>query len=203
MLNNISATISAGLHVRSSAVSGIKTRSLWVLLFLLCIVSSRSASADPRPHFEEKITLESIKASDLGLSSSSLTAGEITVDSYGQAALPGLTAEMFSDPTKVTRKIDKLWEWKILKNKNEEIPYFTTEYIVIGSNGSRNTFSSSIDPSSTIGVSLEKKGVVVQEDKNNQWIVGESVELLLDLADVNRSGQYSGSISALVTISNY
>lgn len=204
MMKNSPEKLSAGPGLGSLA--GIRVRC-WMSALLLLVfqgVGALALHADPSPHFEDQIVLDSIRPYDLGISSLSPSVStEITLNGNGEGLMPGFDAEMTNESSTVIRQIERLWEWKILKNKNEEKPYITTEYTIAGSDGKLDTFSSSNDPSSELAVSLEKGGVAIIEDKNNQWVATEGVRLLLDLAKITRSGQYSGTICALITISKY
>ncbi|MBF0587130.1 hypothetical protein INT08_10720 [Prosthecochloris sp. N3] len=181
------------------------SRASALLLFLFTLFCSTPASADPSVTIiNKKISLDDIRLFETGLPGSggmAVNEGPVDLDisPYG-TAVDAVTMHPRQSilQTTVIRRIPDLWEWKALKNKHEDRPDVSVEYILRGGNGEQNVFSNTIDPSSTITVTVRPLANTVTE-KNNQWIFGGGVELELDFAEIRKSGNYEGSIEIRIT----
>ncbi|HED31404.1 MAG TPA: hypothetical protein ENN50_06955 [Prosthecochloris aestuarii] len=179
-------------------------------VLLLCVVTLlcfRQAFADPPVHIiTKKITIDDIRPSDLGFPGSGSMAvnegsAEFDIMPYGWDAVGSVNTEpeLLGPATKVTRRIENLWEWKVLKNKHDKKPDIDVEYRVIGGNGKRDVMTHVIDPTATLPVTL-RPYPVTETEKNNQWIFSGAAEIEMDFADIKKSGNYEGEIEIRITI---
>jgi len=164
--------------------------------------------ADPPFFFHKKdITLQKISPRELG----NAVDGSISIDEGAIDLQLSSSGSVLNDydinlesytTTPLKRRIDELWEWKILKNKNDNKPYITAEYSITAANGQRGMLSNQSDPSDSIDVQIEPLPLSWSE-KNNQWICTGGIDLVLSLADISRSGNYAGTITTLISIASF
>lgn len=200
--------IQAGFRKRNPAFV-YKLFPALFFLFITSFATVKPSLADPPVFFHKKnITLEKISPREIGLlvnSSLAISEGEIdlNINAEGSAVdYPEMTIGQGYTISTVIRRIEGLWERKILKNKNEDKPYITAEYTVTGTNGQKNALSHSSDPSDTINVRIQPLPLS-WEEKNNQWICTANIELVMELADIEKSGNYEGTIQTLISIASF
>ncbi|MCF8215860.1 MAG: hypothetical protein K9I59_03240 [Chlorobium sp.] len=204
---NSQADIKPGLRKRSP---GFLFRQISVAPLLLAslLFFPPPICADPPVFFHKKdITLQKISSRELG----NAVDGSISIDEGAIDLQLSSSGSVLNDydinpegytTTAVKRRIDELWEWKILKNKNDNKPYITAEYSITGANGQRSALSNQSDPSDSIDVQIEPLPLSWSE-KNNQWICTGGIDLVLDLADISKSGNYAGTITTLISIASF
>jgi len=200
--------IKTGLRQRSPAFL-YRWLSVAALLLISLLPANMTALGDPPVFFQKKdITLQKISPRELENS----VDGSLAIDEGGIDLRLGSDGSPLNDyeiplgdsytATTIRRRIEELWEWKILKNKNEDKPYIKAEYSVTGANGQRGVLSNTSDPSDIINVKIEPIALSWKE-KNNQWICSGNIELILDIADISRSGTFEGTINTLISIASF
>lgn len=204
---NSQADIKPGLRKRSPAFL-FRQISVAPLFLASLLFFPPPICADPPVFFHKKdITLQKISPRELG----NTVDGSISIDEGAIDLQLSSSGSVLNDydinpegytTTAVKRRIDELWEWKILKNKNDNKPYITAEYSITGANGQRGALSNQSDPSDSIDVQIEPLPLSWSE-KNNQWICTGGIDLVLDLADISKSGNYAGTITTLISIASF
>ncbi|MEI8033740.1 MAG: hypothetical protein WCH05_10380 [Chlorobiaceae bacterium] len=129
----------------------------------------------------------------------------VSMDWSGGSPTMTLEATNTYGSTSCTRTIDNLWTWTFTLTDSTR-PSVTTEYAVTGANGAAGVFSNSLDPTSTIAVTITKAGAVptnVGPARNNDWSLTESINISFTFTNIKRSGTYSGTIQATITPTNF
>ncbi|NTW68666.1 MAG: hypothetical protein HGB23_02310 [Chlorobiaceae bacterium] len=151
------------------------------------------------------ITLSNIKpATELGLGSTTAYAtAQVQIDWIAPGADATLSADnTYTSQVPQTRTIDPLWTWKFQLD-NSNTPSVNVSYTVTGLNGQAGVFSNSLDPTSTIAVTVIPNGVTATKRTNKRWTLTDSVNISFNFGGIKNSGSYSGTVKATITSVNF
>lgn len=101
-----------------------------------------------------------------------------------------------SPEIKVVRTVNRLWQ---LELPDEHLPAITTQYIVTGTNGKADVFSSINNPSSSVKIEIKPKGIRSKEYVNNHWLMSESVDIIIYPLAATSKGAYKGIIKTIIS----
>ena len=154
------------------------------------------------------IVLSNIKpATELGIGSTTAFAtAQVRIDWIAPAADATLSADnTYAVEAPQTRTINPLWTWAFQLTDNTR-PTVKVAYVVTGANGQTGVFSNSLDPASTIAVTVNPNGVTavnVGKVSNNRWSLTDSVDISFNFGGIKNSGTYSGTVQANITSVNF
>ncbi|EAT59563.1 hypothetical protein [Chlorobium ferrooxidans] len=151
------------------------------------------------------IVLSNIKpATELGLGNTTAYAtAQVQLDWINPAAESTLSAgNTYASQQPQTRTINPLWTWAFRLN-NTTVPSVSVTYTVTGANGQPGVFSNSLDPSSTIAVTVIPNGVTATKRSSNRWTLTDSVNISFNFGSIKNSGTYSGTVKANITAVNF
>lgn len=178
-----------------------------LLITFACLITPHNACADPPVHInQKKVTLDKITPREIGLpvqGNLAISEGSIDFDLNGDGSVRNgeeIGIDESHTGSGIIRRIDQLWRWTVLKK--EERPYIKAEYTVTGLNGQHDVLSLENDPSQTITVRVQSLPLA-WEEKNNQWICTGSVDLVMELSDIAKSGNFEGTITTLISIVSF
>jgi len=151
------------------------------------------------------IVLSNIKpATELGLGNTTAYAtAQVQLDWINPAAESTLSADnTYASQQPQTRTINPLWTWSFRLN-NTTVPSVSVTYTVTGANGQSGVFSNSLDPTSTIAVTVIPNGLTALKRRNNRWTLTDSVNISFNFGGIKNSGIYSGTVKANITAVNF
>lgn len=193
--------------LQRSATPG-RMAGMLALLAMLRMMLPLEARSDPSVFYSNQdLSVPAITLSELNIPSGG-SYGSLQGDlEWGASAIvvdssPAIGYFPADAPGMIVRRIEQLWSWRVLKNKVSSISQVSTAYTIRDQYGRENRFTSVNDLGSSIAVECYPLEVELDDDaeKNNQWLVTQSVDLHFSAADAYRSGQYAGYITVIVTI---
>lgn len=99
----------------------------------------------------------------------------------------------------VIRTVNPLWQLELPDN---HLPAVTTEYSVTGNNGKPDVFSNIDDPSSSVKIRIEAKGIRSRAYVNKHWLMSEVVDIIIYPVAATSRGAYSGVIKTIISFAH-